>query len=542
MKAIRIISCLIALLVLVSGSLAALQRPSKAQRQEEKKDYYKTWLDEDVVYIITADERAVFDKLTTEEEREQFIEQFWFRRDPDPRTPTNEFKEEHYRRIAYANDHFGSGRAGWKSDQGRIYIIHGKPDEIQDHFGGAYERPMYEGGGVTSTYPYQVWRYRRIDGLGGDIELEFVDKTLTGDYKLARDFHEKDAFANVPGIGLTLAEERGLAGKHDRFIRSGAGEYYPLLALRDQDRPFVRLERYAGVMRPQAIKHPDLKQIVEVDVSYSSVPFRLHYDYFRLNEAQCIVAVNVELANRHLTFVPKGDFHTAPLAIYGLVSSMNGEIIKEFEDDVATSVNSEILQRGLTGKSLYQKLLILEKGKKFKLNLVVKDRNSGKVGAITRAVYPPNYTTNELEISSLVLSENIQRLDRVPDADEMFVLGDVKIRPSLDRVFSVDRLMGSYVQVYNVGVDQQTLQPSLRIRYKLFREGNQLMEIVDEQGESIHFYSGQRVVLTRVFSPGELGAGKYRLLVEVHDRITNQSAMIGDEFEIAAAAARSAKQ
>jgi GWxTD domain-containing protein len=542
MKAFRVLCCLLVILILLSISLAALQRSSRAQRQEERRDYFQTWLNQEVVYIITADERAVFEKLTTDEEREQFIEQFWYRRDPDPRTSTNEFKEEHYRRIAYANDHFGSGRPGWKSDQGRIYIIHGKPDEIQDHFGGAYERPMYEGGGVTSTYPYQVWRYRRIDGLGGDIELEFVDKTLTGDYKLARDFHEKDAFANVPGIGLTLAEERGLATKHDRFIRSGAGEYYPLLALRDQDRPFVRLERYAGIMRPQVIRHPDLKEIVEVDVTFSSVPFRLHYDYFRLNEAQCIVAINVELMNRHLTFVPRNDFHTAPLAVYGLVTAIGGEIAKEFEDDVATSFNSENLQRGLMGKSLYQKLLILEKGKKFKLNLVVKDVNSGKVGAMTRAITPPNYTNNELEVSSLVLSDNIYRLDRVPDADEMFVLGDIKIRPSLDRVFSVDRLMGSYVQVYNAAVDQQTLQPSLRIRYKLFREGNQLMEIVDEEGESIQFYSGQRVVLTRMFSPGDLGAGKYRLLVEVHDRITNQTAMIANEFEIAAAAARSARQ
>jgi GWxTD domain-containing protein len=542
MKAFRLLSGFLVVLILISGTLAALQRSSKAQRQEEKQDYYKSWLDEEVVYIVTAEERAVFEKLTTDEEREQFIEQFWFRRDPDPRTPSNEFKEEHYRRIAYANDHFGSGRAGWKSDQGRIYIIHGKPDEIQEHFGGPYERPMYEGGGATSTYPYQTWRYRRIDGIGGDIELEFVDKTLTGDYKLARDFHEKDAFANVPGIGLTIAEERGLATKHDRFIRSGAGEYYPLLALRDQDRPFVRLERYAGVMRPPAIKHTDLKQIVDVDVSFSSVPFRLHYDYFRLNEGHCIVALNVELANRNLTFVPRNDFHTAPLAVYGLVSSMGGEIIKEFEDDVATSFSSENLQRGLTGKSLYQKVLILEKGKKVKLNLVVKDLNSGKVGAVTRAIMPPNYTANELEVSSLILSENMQRLERVPDSEEMFVLGDIKIRPSLDRIFSLNRLMGSYVQVYNAGVDQQTLQPSLRIKYKLFRDGNQLMEVVDDQGESIHFFSGQRVVLTRMFSPEDLGAGKYRLLVEVHDRITNQTAMIGNEFEIAAAAARSARQ
>jgi len=94
--------------------------------QEEARDYYRKWLDEDVVYIITDEEREIFENLATEEEREQFIEQFWFRRDPDPTTSENEYKEEHYRRIAYANEHFRSGFPGWMTDRGRIYILHTK--------------------------------------------------------------------------------------------------------------------------------------------------------------------------------------------------------------------------------------------------------------------------------------------------------------------------------------------------------------------------------------------------------------------------------
>ena len=119
--------------------------------QEEEEDYYRKWLSEDALYIIQPDERDVFENLTTQEEKARFIEQFWYRRDPDSRTSINEFKEEHYRLIAYANQWFKSGKPGWRTDRGRIYIMHGPPDETESHpAGGQYQRPTYQGGGFTS--------------------------------------------------------------------------------------------------------------------------------------------------------------------------------------------------------------------------------------------------------------------------------------------------------------------------------------------------------------------------------------------------------
>src|ERR1700733_13386439 len=136
---------------------------------------YKKWLEEEVPYIITDEERSAFLQLQTNEEREQFIEAFWQRRDPTPDTVENEFKEEHYRRIAYANERFASGIPGWKTDRGRIYIIWGPPDEIEAHpTGGLYNRPSEEGGGSTTTYPYEDWRYRYMEGIGNNIIIEFV--------------------------------------------------------------------------------------------------------------------------------------------------------------------------------------------------------------------------------------------------------------------------------------------------------------------------------------------------------------------------------
>jgi GWxTD domain-containing protein len=97
----------------------------------------------------------------------QFIEQFWLRRNPNPDSPENEFKDEHYARIAYANEHFAAGKPGWMTDRGHIYIAYGKPDSIDSHpSGGSYERPMEEGGGKTSTFPFEVWHYRYLRRRG----------------------------------------------------------------------------------------------------------------------------------------------------------------------------------------------------------------------------------------------------------------------------------------------------------------------------------------------------------------------------------------
>src|SRR5271170_7213850 len=193
-------------------------KKKEAALKKELETPWKKWLNEDVTYIITDEERKAFKQLNTDEEREQFVEQFWLRRDPTPDTVENEFKEEHYRRIAYANEHYASGIPGWKADRGRIYITFGPPDEIDSHpSGGTYERPTAEGGGETTTFPFEDWRYRYIEGIGNDINIEFVDTTMTGEYHMTMDPSEKDALTYVPGAGLTLAEQLGLSDKSARF-------------------------------------------------------------------------------------------------------------------------------------------------------------------------------------------------------------------------------------------------------------------------------------------------------------------------------------
>src|SRR5260370_24008044 len=235
------------------------QDPSEKPRnvKPELKRAYKDWLDKDVAYIITDEERKAFKKLQTDDEREKFIEEFWRRRDPDPDTDENEFKEEYYERIAYANEHFASGIPGWKSDRGRIWIMYGKPDERETHpMGGNYDRPSYEGGGNTTTYPFETWFYRYLPGVGSGVEIEFVDPTGSGEYRIARNPDEKDAMLMVPGAGLTLSEQLGLSDKSSRVSNLG-GIGNPNYQ-RESDSPFSRLQLLADLSRPPQVKFGEL--------------------------------------------------------------------------------------------------------------------------------------------------------------------------------------------------------------------------------------------------------------------------------------------
>src|SRR5262249_53547028 len=259
---------------------------------------------EDVVYIITSEEKSVFQRLTSSEEKESFIEQFWLRRDPDPRTPNNEFKEEHYRRIAYANDHFKSGLAGWKTDRGRVYIIHGPPSSKEAYpSGGTYERDAREGGGSTSVYPFERWWYRNIDGLGTGVELEFVDFSFSNEYALVLSPEQKDAFRNIPGLALTWAEEFMRRDKKDRpYFVSNYGQDYPGIDTRAKDSAFRRYETYFKVQAPPKIKYKDLQDVVKVNIRYDTLPFRARADYIKLNDEQVLVPVTLQFENSNFTF------------------------------------------------------------------------------------------------------------------------------------------------------------------------------------------------------------------------------------------------
>src|SRR3984957_4929892 len=341
------------------GKKSKAKGQSDRQLLKELDSQYKKWLDEDVVYIISPEERNAFLHLQTNEEREQFIEAFWQRRNPDPDSPENTFKEEHYRRIAYANEHFASGVPGWKTDRGRIYIAWGPPDERDEHTSGEqYDRPMDQGGGTTTTYAYETWRYRYAEGLGENFEMEFVDPTGTGEFHLTMDPSEKDALLNVPGAGLTMPEEMGLADKSMRFSNPDGTHLATTGEGVNQGselNEFTRLENYAKAFTPPPVKFKDL----EADVTWRLVRDQLKYDYrydfYRITSDTVLVPITVQVPTRQLTFKEANGVDTATLNIFARVTSLSGRVIQTFEDTLVDDQVAAGLQKSLGTAQIYQK-------------------------------------------------------------------------------------------------------------------------------------------------------------------------------------------
>ncbi len=522
-----------ALRILFLGSLLtglALASQEK-QRKEEAEDYFEKWLTETVTYIISEEERAVFKTLTTDDEKEQFIEQFWYRRDPDKRTPINEFKTEHYRRIAYSNEHFTAGWPGWKTDRGRIYIVHGPPDEIEDNpSGGEYERTLQEGGGNTSVFPFQKWRYRNIENVGSDVVLEFVDRDFSGVFRLALSPEEKDAFMFVPNAGFTMAEQLGMATRGQRPYFAPHATY-PLMNYRARDSAFARYETYAGVLAPKELKYPDLKEIIEVDVSWEQVPFTNRVDGFRLNDERFLASVTLEVQNRDITFKPSLGGHEARVAIYGVVNTMTNRLITEFEDEVTASFSESNLSQGLQLSSAYNRILLLDVGRRYKLQLVVKDLNSSRVGARASAIVSPTANADELTSSPLIVSGFIAPAQD-ESLDQMFVLGDVQVRPSLTREFDSRGYFAVYLQIYNVAIDQSTLNPSFGVRFQIRQNGETVVDESDEVGTSVQYFSPERMVLIKRLSLEDLQAGDYEVAVVFTDRIRDEAVTATERIRV----------
>jgi GWxTD domain-containing protein len=531
---------LVVLLGLLIGPALSLASPQKLSKQEKRRmkalrkemeSPYKKWLQEEVPYIITDEERAAFRKLSTDEEREQFVEQFWERRNPNPGSPENEFKEEYYRRIAYANERFPSGIPGWKTDRGRIYIMWGPPDEIESHpSGGSYLRPPEEGGGETATYPFEVWRYRYLEGIGSDILLEFVDKSMTGEYRLTMDPGEKDALLHVPGAGLTQLEAMGMASKADRFTRSdGMTIGRSMGGMSERMNQFTRLDLYARIFKPPSVKFKDLKAVVFTRLTAQLLPFEVRTDFIRVTEDSVLTPVTVQVANRDLQFANKEGVMHAVLDIYGQITTLGGRVVSTFEDAVALDVPSAEFPRYVERKSVYQKVVPLRPGR-YKISVVVKDETNGHMGSMEMGFQVPRYEEEQLANSSLILADLIQPLPTSQVGSGPFVIGGTKVRPSVSRTFTRDQNLGIYMQVYNLGLDPETNRPSAEIEYEITKDGRTLL--TQKEDSSVLDRTSQQVTLQKTMPLNLLEPGKYTVQIKVTDKVKNQTISPVETFEL----------
>jgi GWxTD domain-containing protein len=522
-------------LSLAAGSFAFAQSQKQSQDPSEKerkvkpelKKAYKDWLDKDVTYIITDEERKAFKKLATDDEREHFIEEFWRRRDPDPDTDENEFKEEYYERIAYANENFASGIPGWKTDRGRIWIMYGKPDGRETHpMGGSYDRPSYEGGGNTSTYPFETWFYRYIPGVGSGIEIEFVDPTGSGEYRIARNPNEKDALLMIPGGGLTLSEQLGLSDKGDRILNNGLSQGH---FVREQDNPFSRLQLLADLSRPPQVKFNDLATMVGTGVvEENPLNFDIRVDFFRQSDERVITAFTIQTENKDLVFTDSGGLQEARINIFGKVTSVAGRRVTIFEDPVITRSTSQELTDAKDRKSAYQKAVPLLPGT-YKVDVIVRDVASGATGIRHVGFTVPKYDPAKLSTSTLILAAKLESLADQPAVGQ-FVIGQTKVIPNVSGSYKRGQAVGVYMQVYNAGIDQTTLRPSVDVEYALLRDGKEIVKQAEDWSGMSD--AGQRLTLARLIDTNGLTPGEYQVSIRIRDRVSGQTLSPSEKFTL----------
>jgi len=503
---------------------------AKALKQELGSTY-KKWLNEDVRWIITPEEMSAFKQLSNDEERDQFIEQFWLRRDPTPDTAENEFKEEHYRRIAYANEHFAAGKAGWRTDRGRIYVVFGAPDEIEAHpSGGQYNRPQEEGGGETSTYPFETWRYRYLEGMGSqgqEVMIEFVDTCMCGDYHMTIDPNEKDALLHTPGAGLTQYEEMGLANKADRIAGIGSAGQNGMTG-QNSTKQFDKLELWAKLNTPPKVKFKDLEEVVSHKINVNLMPFDIMTDFVKVTGDTVLVPVTIQVKNKDITFVSKDGIQRGTVNIFGRVTSLTGKIIQTFEDTVQVDVPNDLLEKTQTHMSLYWKALPLRPGR-YRFDVVVKDVNGDRVGTWSHGVLVPEYNEDKLASSSMILADHMEKVPAKSIGSGNFVIGQTKFAyPHLEPAdgqpakFKRDQRMNVWMQVYNLQSDDKTKKPSAKIDYEIVNVASNQAVLHSSETTDTMGNVGDQVTLEKSLALSTFPPGIYRLTVKVDDNVSKQ--------------------
>jgi GWxTD domain-containing protein len=504
------------------------------QQKELKQELhgtYKKWVDEDVHWIITDQELKAFKSLSNDEERDAFIEQFWQRRNANPDSPENEFREEHYRRIAYANEHFAAGKPGWKTDRGHMYIAFGKPDSIDSHpSGGMYDRPMDEGGGQTSTYPFEIWHYRYLEGVGENIDIEFVDSCMCGDYHMTIDRSEKDALLHVPGAGATLYEQMGMAKQSERFQGGlenlGKG---PMSGMQ-QSKEFDRLELYAKLQAPPPVKFKDLESFLTNHKLLTGpvFPFDVRTDFVKVTDDTVLVPVTLQIKNRDITFNTKDGVSRGQVNILGRVSTITDHVVQTFEETVEVEEPAELLSKTLDNSELYWKALPLRPGR-YRIDVAIKDvNNTDHVGIYAQGVTVPKYDDDKLSASSLILADKMERVPSKEIGTGNFIIGNTYIRPRVTAnaatpvSFHRNQKLNFWMQVYNLGIDEKSKQNSAKIQYQIIdTASNKALLDTEEDSKTLSANSDQLTV-EKSLPLASLQPGKYLVKVMVNDSVSKQ--------------------
>ncbi|MGQ9470694.1 MAG: GWxTD domain-containing protein [Candidatus Aminicenantales bacterium] len=449
--------------------LAPLLPSQKKRSPKELPPRYRKWLEEEVVYIITPREKEVFLQLETDREREIFINAFWKQRDPEPLTSENEFKIEHYRRIAYANQHFGKEGpgAGWRSAMGRIYILLGPPDHVE----------KFESD--SETYPVVLWFYQgKVElGLPNAFYVVFFKRSGIGEYELYSPIKDGpqslivhyqgdpadflNAYNRLSNINPTLAQV-----SMSLIPEEWGASASPSLASEILVRNKIPQAGYEKVKDAYANKLLAYKDIIEVDYTANYIPSEGYAQV--LQDSSGIYFIHYLIEPKKLSLTQVGERYRANLEINGKVTDLDGRTIYQFERSVPIDFNQDQLNSIRDKLFSYQDAFPLLEGS-YRLDVLLKNTVTKEFTSVELDVAVPE--TGALWMSPLLLANRLVENPRYQGQVKPFLMGTTQLVPSPRNDFTRQDTLYLFFQI--IGLPDELRQRG-NLEYTILREGEKV--------------------------------------------------------------------
>lgn len=468
-------------------------------KKEKLTKKHKKWLDEEVPYIISQNEKEIFKSLATSEQRDEFIRNFWKRRDPSPMTPVNQFKEEHYRRIEYANRRYFEGTAGWRSDRGRVYIMFGPPDFFETNPGGG-RGFLFDVSGPTAEFPSEVWTYRFIPGLKlrqTRIDFTFVNYYNSGKYQLTSNPALANALRNTSIEG---SRDVGYED-HNTLVPGSTSKDLPMNSI-EQLMMMTELTKSRGEVFEEMERSSRLRKlrgVVDSRESLYQMPFVMDESFLSGENNLVKVPISLEIAGKDVAFRKEGDR-------YNGVVNFHIEV-KDSEDTVYQS--SERLEMNLTEQTFQQRMgntyqykhrVTIAPGE-YWLHVVVWDEFDNKVGHVDKRLLVPEISRDKFGLSDIILArslrvvqqekpktvdaKDIQALEtlaesglKVPDKvaiqkkkEAPFTFGNIVIEPNTTTEYAKNQELVFFYQIYGLKFDADEKKSKMRVVHQIEKNG-----------------------------------------------------------------------
>jgi GWxTD domain-containing protein len=452
--------------------LAGLCLPVIAgQKKLEPKlpEQYRQWLDEEVVYIITPKERDVFRKLETDKERDIFIEAFWKHRDPTPGTPQNEFKDEHYKRIKYANEYFSRGtpRPGWMTDMGKIYIVLGPPRNIEDH------------DTINGVYPVRIWSYDGDPayGLPTGFNIIFFKKRGMGEYVLYSPVDDgPESLIADWGTDLT-SDVLNEQAAYRQLAKLAPNLAYQTLSLIPGERPAVGTVSLASTrLLSNIFSYPQkkvedtyaeallkYKDVIEVDYSANYIPS--DSSLYLIEDEAGRFMVHYSIEPKKISVGSYGDKYSTNYELDGRISDPNGNTIYQYMKEFPLSFSGPEIQ-DLGAKALaIQDLFPLVPGT-FKFDLLLKNTVSKEFTTFEGTITVPEEASLPA-MTPLILGYRLEKGASPAEEFIPFRIRDGQLLTPARKTFSQKENLVVFFQV--LGLSQE-LRSTGQLKYTLLRQ------------------------------------------------------------------------